>query len=117
MKKNNILITGGSVRIGREIALTIACNLNNIVIHYNKSKSQALNLKKSIEELGSTCALIKCDLSKKRNVENLLKQSGKFFGPINYLINNASVFENDNISSFTLNSWDKHMNVNLYSPN
>ncbi len=116
INKNNILITGGSVRIGREICLAVAGNSNNVIIHYNKSLKQASNLKKSIEKLGSKCAIIKCDLSKKRNIESLIKKSGKFFGPINCLINNASVFENDNINNFTLSSWDKHMSVNLYSP-
>ena len=116
IEKNNILITGGSVRIGREISLAVASNLNNIIIHYNRSSSQASKLKHYIEKLGSKCAIIKCDLSKKRNIQNLIKKSGKFFGPINCLINNASVFENDNINNFTLKSWDKHMNVNLYSP-
>ena len=115
-KKNNILITGGSVRIGKEIALAISNSSNNIVIHYHQSFNQASALKKSVEKLGSQCAVIKCDLSKKRSTEGLIKRAGKFFGPINFLINNASVFENDNINNFTVDSWNKHMNVNLYAP-
>ena len=115
-KKNNILITGGSVRIGKEIALAISNSSNNIIIHYHQSFNQASALKKSVEKLGSQCAVIKCDLSKKRSTEGLIKRAGKFFGPINFLINNASVFENDNINNFTVDSWNKHMNVNLYAP-
>ncbi len=115
-KKNNILITGGSVRIGKEIALAISNSSNNIIIHYHQSFNQASALKKSLEKLGSQCAVIKCDLSKKRSTEGLIKRAGKFFGPINFLINNASVFENDNINNFTVDSWNKHMNVNLYAP-
>ena len=115
-KKNNILITGGSVRIGKEIALAISNSSNNIIIHYHQSFNQASALKKSVEKLGSQCAVIKCDLSKKRSTEGLIKRAGKFFGPINFLINNASVFENDNINNFKVDSWNKHMNVNLYAP-
>ena len=115
-KKNNVLITGGSVRIGKEIALAISNSSNNIIIHFHKSLREASTLKKSIEKLGSKCAVIKCDLSKKRGAEGLMKKASKFFGPINCLINNASVFENDNINNFTIGSWDKHMNVNLYAP-
>ena len=115
-KKNNILITGGSVRIGKEIALAISNSSNNIIIHYHQSFNQASALKKSVEKLGSQCAVIKCDLSKMRSTEGLIKRAGKFFGPINCLINNASVFENDNINNFTVDSWNKHMNVNLYAP-
>ena len=115
-KNNNILITGGSIRIGKEIALAISNSSNNIIIHCYKSLNEASQLKKSVEKLGSKCAVIKCDLSKKRSAEGLIKKAGKFFGPINCLINNASVFENDNINNFTVDSWDKHMNVNLYAP-
>ena len=116
MKNKNLLITGGSTRIGKEIALAISNSSNNIIIHYHQSFNQASALKKSVEKLGSQCAVIKCDLSKKKGAEGLIKKAGKFFGPINCLINNASVFENDNINNFTVDSWDKHMNVNLYAP-
>ena len=115
-KKNNILITGGSVRIGKEIALALANNSNNIVIHFHKSSNEAIKLKKRIKKLGSQCAVIKRDLSKKRRAEGLIKNASKFFGPINCLINNASVFKNDNINNFTINSWNNHLNVNLYAP-
>ena len=67
-KKNNILITGGSIRIGKEIALAISNSSNNIVIHCHKSLDEASKLKKSVQKLGSQCAIIKCDLSKKKNV-------------------------------------------------
>ena len=43
-------------------------------------------------------------------------RANKFFGPVNHLINNASVFENDNINNFTIDSWSKHININLYAP-
>jgi len=115
-KKNNILITGGSKRIGKEISLAVANNENNIIIHYHKSLKEASKLKESVEKLGSQCAVIKCDLSKKKSVEGLIKRANKFFGPVNHLINNASVFENDNINNFTIDSWNKHMNINLYAP-
>ena len=53
------------MRIGKEIALTLANDNNNIVIHFHKSSNEALKLKKRIEKLGSECAVIKRDLSKK----------------------------------------------------
>ena len=115
-KKNNILITGGSKRIGKEISLAVANSKNNIIIHCHKSLKEATKLKESVEKLGSQCAVIKCDLSKKKSVEGFIKRANKFFGPVNHLINNASVFENDNINNFTIDSWNKHININLYAP-
>jgi short-subunit dehydrogenase involved in D-alanine esterification of teichoic acids len=35
---------------------------------------------------------------------------------INCLINNASLFEKDNIKNFSIRIWDKHLNINLRAP-
>ena len=35
---------------------------------------------------------------------------------IDCLINNASIFENDNIENFDERGFDKHLNINLKSP-
>ena len=40
----------------------------------------------------------------------------KALGPLTALVNNASVFENDNIATMTRESWDKHMEANLRAP-
>ena len=45
--KNTVLITGGSQRIGAVISERIAQEGWNVVIHYNKSKNKAFNLKKN----------------------------------------------------------------------
>jgi len=37
-------------------------------------------------------------------------------GTIDCLINNAALFEKDDISNFTLKSWNDHLNVNLLAP-
>ena len=46
--KNTALITGGSQRIGKEMAISLAKKGYNLVIHYNNSKEQATQL---IQEL------------------------------------------------------------------
>ena len=44
--KNTVLITGGSQRIGAVISERIAQEGCNVIIHYNKSKKKAFDLKK-----------------------------------------------------------------------
>lgn len=117
MKKNPIaLVTGGSKRIGKQICLDLAKNNYDIIIHYNKSKNQANNLKKEIIELGARCETIKCDFNKRSEVDKFFTKATKLLGKINCLVNNASVFENDKISNFTSKSWNKHLEANLYAP-
>ena len=114
--KKTVLVTGGSVRLGKKICIDLSLDGYNIIVHYNKSKKNALKLKKEILVNGGNCEIIKCDFSKKKEVGTLIKKSSKIFGPLYALINNASIFENDRIINFNEKQWEKHLTINLYSP-
>ena len=53
MEARKIIITGGATRIGAAIAETLAGPNKEIVIHYNKSKSKAENLRKKLQNCGA----------------------------------------------------------------
>ena len=114
--KKTILITGGSQRIGRSIALFLKDSHYNFIIHYNKSSKAARELKNIINGHGRDCEIVKTDLSKISDVKNMIKSSKKFFGPIHAIVNNASLFINDNIENLNDKLWYDHMNINLYAP-
>ena len=114
--KKTILITGGSQRIGRSIALFLKDSHYNFIIHYNKSSKAARELKNIINGQGRDCEIVKTDLSKISDVKNIIKRSKIFFGPIHAIVNNASLFINDNIENLNDKLWYNHMNINLYAP-
>jgi NAD(P)-dependent dehydrogenase (short-subunit alcohol dehydrogenase family) len=116
MRNKNLLITGGSTRIGREIALYFSKKGWNIAIHYFKSSSEAKNLKKTIEQNSVKVVLIKADLKNKKQVEKIIPNAVKKLGKIDCLVNNAALFEKDDILNFTDKSWSDHLNVNLLAP-
>ena len=116
MKIKKIIITGGATRIGAAIAKSLADYETAIVIHYNKSKGNALKLKKELENLGSEVYLLKADLNNLKQTQALLKLAYKKMKGLNCLINNASLFENDNLHNFTEKSFTKHLNINLKAP-
>jgi len=116
MKKKNLLITGGSTRIGKEIALHFAKRGWNIIIHYFKSSSEARILKKIIEKNKVKAILIKADLKNRKQVENIFSLAKKELGKIDCLINNAALFEKDDILNFTSKNWNDHLNINLLAP-
>ena len=116
MKTKKIIITGGATRIGAAIAESLADNEITISIHYNKSKNKALKLKKKLENLGSEVYLLKADLNNLSQTHTLLKLAHKKMKGLDCLINNASLFENDNLQNFTEKSFLKHLNVNLKAP-
>ena len=116
MKKKNLLITGGSTRIGKEIALHFAKRGWNIIIHYFKSSSEARILKKIIEKNKVKAILIKADLKNRKQVENIFSLAKKELEKIDCLINNAALFEKDDILNFTSKNWNDHLNINLLAP-
>ena len=116
MTIKKIVITGGATRIGAAIAKSLADYETIITIHYNRSKGNALKLKKELEDLGSEVYLLKADLNNLNQTQALLKLAYKKMKGLNCLINNASIFENDSLHNFTDKSFTKHLNINLKAP-
>jgi NAD(P)-dependent dehydrogenase (short-subunit alcohol dehydrogenase family) len=116
MEANKIIITGAATRIGAAIAKKLSGPKVEIVIHYNKSKSSAEQLKKELIKNKTIVYLIKGDLSKENDLKKIVKFSKSKLKYFDCLINNASLFENDNLRNFTSKSWGQHINVNLKAP-
>ena len=116
MEARKIIITGGATRIGAAIAKKLSGKNIEILIHYNKSKSKAENLKKELQKKGSKVFLVKGDLSKEKDVNKIIKFAKSKLKFFDCLINNASLFENDKIENFTTDSWGKHLRTNLRTP-
>ena len=116
METKKIVITGGANRIGRAIALELADYDTQIVIHYSKSFIAAKKLKIELENLGSVVHLFKADLKNLKQTQKIIPFAQNKMKGLNCLINNASIFENDNLSNFSDKSFIKHINVNLKAP-
>ena len=116
MKNKNLLITGAATRVGKAMALHFAERGWNIALHYFRSSSKAKELKKIIEQNWVKVALIKADLKNSKQVEKIVPLAKKKLGAIDCLINNAALFEKDDISNFTTKSWNDHFNINLLAP-
>ena len=116
MEARKIIITGGATRIGAAIAKKLSGKGIEILIHFNKSKSKAENLKKVLQKKGSKVFLVRGDLSKENDVNKIIKFAKSKLKFFDCLINNASLFENDKIENFTTDSWGKHLRTNLRTP-
>jgi len=116
MKNRNLLITGAATRVGRAIAIHFAERGWNIALHYFRSSSKAKELKKIIEKNWVKAVLIKADLKNQKQTEKIISFARKKLGTIDCLINNAALFEKDDIANFTIKSWSDHLNINLLAP-
>ena len=111
------LITGGAKRIGRGISLSLAEQGFDIIIHYSQSEKEAEELVLKLRNLKVNAYSIKTDLLNDFEISSLVERSNKLIGkPIDLLINNASIFENDSLINLNLESWDRHFFTNLKAP-
>ena len=116
METNKIIITGAATRMGAAIARKLSGPKVEMVIHYNNSKIKAEKLKKELTKNKTKVYLIKGDLSKENDLKKIIKFSKSKLKYFDCLINNASLFENDNLKNFTSKSWNNHLEVNLKAP-
>lgn len=110
--KKIALVTGGATRIGKEISLFLEKTGWYVIILYNKSSVDANLLAKESKNFFTA----QCDLSELSNLDNLFTTLLKSHGKIDLLINNAAMFENDNIQNLSPYSLEKHMRINCLAP-
>ncbi|MDI7775229.1 SDR family oxidoreductase [Asticcacaulis sp. EMRT-3] len=110
------LVTGAAKRIGRAIAIALAREGYNIGVHYGRSRDDALALVAELEAIGVRACALQADLADVATINHLIDDARASLGPIDVLVNNASVFADDRARSLTLESWRLHMDTNLLAP-
>lgn len=111
-----VLITGAAKRIGRALAEDFAARGWAVAIHYNGSKDEAESVAQNIQKAGGRAALVQGDLSDGAAVAKIVPAAVQALGPLGCLINNASIFEQDEAATATLESWERHQTVNVRAP-
>ena len=115
-KKKTALITGGAKRIGAGIAKVLASNGYDLAIHYNKSKKEAEKLCSKLNRKKTIAFTVQGNLLNNKDVKNIFFEAKKKLGCITCLINNASIFEYDNLKEINNELWENHILANLKSP-
>ena len=111
------LITGAANRIGKEMALGLAEKGINIVVHYMNSEKEAREVVEVARTYGVRAASVKANLLDDNEVKDLIPKAASLIGEqLNILVNNASIFEYDNIDTVSTKSWDRHIGSNLKAP-
>ena len=110
------LVTGAAKRIGRTIALALARDGFAVAVHYNNSSAEADATAREIESAGGKAVALKADLAAESQVQTLMPRAVAALGSIGVLVNNASLFDRDEVKTATRASWDAHLETNLRAP-
>lgn len=111
------LVTGAGKRLGRDMALYLAKRGHDVAVHYATSKDEAEEVAAEIRAMGRQGITLQADLTDEKQMQSLFPAAaGGLGGPITCLVNNASIFDYDNIYSATRDGWDRHIQSNLRAP-
>lgn len=114
-----ILVTGAARRVGHALASDLGAHGWRVAIHYATGAEEAKALAEAINDRAPTrdrAYIFQADLSDEAAVESLIPRVTATMGPLTALVNNASLFERDDIESMTRESWDRHLDINLRAP-
>ena len=113
MEKRTVLVTGASRGIGKSIATLFAENNYNVLINYNKSEEEAMDLYNSLKSKGYSVDVYKADVSKKEEVNMMINYCIGKFEKIDVLINNAGISKTNLFTDISYEEWDEVMATNL----
>src|SRR6267154_4373284 len=110
------LVTGAAKRLGRAVALRLAEEGADIVIHYRSSAAEANSAIAEIEKMGRRGVAIAADLTSVAEIKRLFDEAAKQFGRLDILVNCAANFLPSSIISTTEEVWDASLDSNLKAP-
>ena len=107
-----VLITGAAQRIGRAIALHLATQNWRVAVHYRRSAEEAGETVATIVASGGAARAFAADLADESQCECLVPAVRQAFGRIDAVVHNASLFEHDDVASFSYAAMDRHWRTN-----
>ena len=116
MERKTVLITGASRGLGAAIAKVFAKNNHNIILNYNNSETEALNLTEELKQYNVEVLPIKADMTNEEEIKNMVNISLETFKKIDVLVNNAGIAIDTTFEDKTKENFIKILDTNLIGP-
>lgn len=107
------IVTGGSLGIGRAIALDLAANGADVAINYRKHDAEAKEVMAHIEAMGRRGLAVRADVVSFADAQRMVNTVVQTFGHLDILVNNAGVNRDAVVWKMTEEQWDEVIAINL----
>lgn len=112
IKDRVAIVTGGHSGIGRGIVEALAQAGANIVI-VGRRKELGEKVAQEVKDAHGVDALfIQADITDRRDIERVVKETMNRFGKIDILVNNAGICHHENAETVSYENWRKVVDVN-----
>ena len=112
----HVLITGGALRLGANLCRAFAQAGWQVWCHYQRSADAAQALQAELQAQGADVRLVQADLAQSAEVQRMVDLITQTTGPLDCLVNNASLFEPDTGAAMDLHGTRQQLEVNLIAP-
>jgi len=109
------LVSGAAKRLGRAIALRLAADGADLIVHYGRSQEEARETVAEVKKLGRRAFAVPADLTNVSEIKELFAQTDEYFGRLDILVNSAANFIETPFASITESDWDRALDSNLKS--
>ena len=113
--RRRVLITGAGKRIGAGLSKALAEAGWHVVLHYNQAAKEAHTLCETLAAAGKSVETAQADLAKPSDIDQLMARVS-LSGPLDAIINNASLFAYDDSDTVSAAEIGRHMAVNVTAP-
>lgn len=113
LKGKGAIVTGGSLGIGRAIAIVLAREGVNVAVNYRRHDDEAKQVVAEVEALGARGLAVKADVSSLADAEKMVRHVVETFGRLDLMICNAGITWDGPIWKMTEEQWDTVIGTNL----
>ena len=113
LKDKTAVVTGASKGIGAEIARALAAEGAAVVVNYNSDRAGAEKVAAAIVAAGGRAVAVQADVSKPDDIRSLFERTQREFGAVDVLVNNAGVYEFNQVEAITRQHFDRQFGVNV----
>lgn len=107
------LVTGGSRRIGKVVALALAEAGADVAISYRTRAAEARKVANAVEAFGRQSLTIRADVTKSVDCRRLVDAVAGEFGRLDILVNNVGEWALKAVEDMELSTWRRVLDSNL----
>ncbi len=116
LRGRTAIVTGAAVRLGRAIAVALAEDGCDVLLHYGTSEDEAAAAAQQITSLGRRAMTVAADLSRPWEAAQTIFDAADSLGGADILVNSAAIFEDAPLQEISESHFDRHLAINLKVP-